>query len=258
VPDRPSLAGCRVLVTRAPDRARAWTEALEARGATVAAREIFVLASMAAEAAALEAVQSIEAYDWILVTSANGLRFFRETLARRGLDVTDLTASFGVVGPQTASALRACGVEPGVVAGRADSSGLADALAEHVGARARVLLVRPEVSQPELAERLHAAGAAVDSIPFYRNRPAPGVGDVANELTAGSFDVAVFSSPSSFKHLIDAPGQATPVIPPDVALVAIGETTAATIRARGLVVAAVAGQPTAEGIADAVAETRSA
>jgi uroporphyrinogen-III synthase len=243
-------------VTRAPDRARAWTAALEARGATVAAREVFVLDSMAAEAAARSAVESIESYDWILVTSANGLRFLREALAQRELDVADLRASFGVVGPQTATALAACGVEPRVVAASADSGGLADGLAGRVAPGSRVLVVRPEVSRPELARRLADAGALVDAPPFYRNRPAPAVAAVARELAAGAFDAAVFSSPSSFGHLLDVAVGGTPAIAAATLLIAIGETTAAAIRERGYAVAAVARQPTPEGIAAAVEQAR--
>jgi len=257
VRERPSLAGCRVLVTRAPDRAAPWMEVLEARGATVEPREVFILDSMAAEPAARDAVAAIRDYVWVLLTSVNGLCFFREALDVRGLDIDGLDARFGVVGPQTAKALAECGVQPEVVAERADSGGLADSVAGRIAAGQRVLIVRPEVSRPELSERLAAAGVEVDSVPFYRNRPAPNVGEVARELSGGAFDVAVFSSPTSFLHLLDAAGGSGPSSLAGVALVAIGETTADTIRGRGHEVAAVARQPTATGIADAVEEARS-
>jgi uroporphyrinogen III methyltransferase/synthase len=239
-------------VTRAPQHARAWTAALESRGASVAAREIFVLDSMAGEPAARRALDDVGGYDWILVTSPNGLAFFRRALSARGIEAANLSARFAAVGPKTAAALQASGIRPAVVAARADANGLAAALEAHLGRADRVLIVRPEVSRPQLARRLTDCGAVVDSVPFYRNRASPGVAGVAGELADGKFDAAVFSAPSSFAHLFDACAGAAKRALASIALIAIGETTADAIRAHGCDVAAVAAEPTAEGIADAL------
>ena len=68
---RSSLADRKVLVARAPAKARAWVKALEARGAVVAAREVFTLESMVGEARAQRSIDQIDAWDWILLTSQN-------------------------------------------------------------------------------------------------------------------------------------------------------------------------------------------
>lgn len=247
-----SLKNRRVLVARAPNRASSWVEALAARGAVVEAREIFTLESMVGEALSQRAFDEIDRYDRILFTSQNGLRFFLRGLRARAIRLAGLHARYGVVGPQTATALEAAGVAPDTVATQPSASGLAAALEGEITAGERVLIVRPQQTRPELAERLEALGAEVNSVPFYRNRAAAGLDTLAAALSEESFDAAVFGSPSAFFHLFAACGERAIARFACFALVAIGETTAAAIRDHGCEVAAVAREPTAEGLAEAV------
>ena len=249
---RSSLADRKVLVARAPDRARAWVAALEARGAVVAAREIFTLESMVGEAPAQRSIDQIDAWDWILVTSQNGLRFFVRGLRARSVRLTGLPGKFGVVGPQTANALELAGRTPDTVAEPSNALGLAAALEGKVADGDRVLIVRPEHARESLAERLEEFGAEVHSVPYYRNRPAGNLAAVAAELSEGTFDVAVFGAPSSFSHLFAACGDRAPERFKWIVLVAFGATTAEEIRDHGCEVAAVASEPTPAGIVEAV------
>lgn len=249
---RRSLAGCRVLVARAPSRATAWIDALAARGAEGVAREIFTLESMVGEARAQRSIDRIDRWDWILLTSQSGLRFFDQGLRSRSLRLDELPARFGVVGPQTAKLLEERGRAPDAIAEPPNGLGLASVLASEVAAGDSILIVTPEQSRQGLAERLAELGADVHPVPFYRNRPAAGLASVATELSARRFDAAVFGSPSSFSHLFAACGDAATRSFDPIALVAIGATTAESIREHGYDVAAVAAEPTPEGIAEAV------
>ena len=249
---RSSLADRKVLVARAPAKARAWVKALEARGAVVAAREVFTLESMVGEARAQRSIDQIDAWDWILLTSQNGLRFFVRGLQARSIRLAGLPGKFGVVGSQTAQALEVLGKTPDVVAEPSNALGLAAALEGQVADGDRVLIVRPEHAQEGLAERLEEFGAEISSVPYYRNRPAGNVAAIAAELSEGTFDAAVFGSPSSFSHLFAACGDRAPERFKWIVLVAIGGTTAEAIRDHGCEVAAVASEPTPAGIVDAV------
>jgi len=247
-----SLTDRRVLVARAPAGAAGWVEALAARGAVVAAREIFTLESMVGEARAQRSIDQIESWDWILLTSQNGLRFMDRGLRARSIRLAELRARFGVVGPQTARLLKEHGRTPDAVAEPPNGPGLAAALEGEIAAGDRVLIVCPEQSRKGLAEPLAELGAEVHSVPFYRNQPAATVSAVAGELSKEAFDAAVFGSPSSFSHLFAACGERAPEQFDRIALVAIGPTTAEAIRDHGCEVAAVAPEPTPEGLADAV------
>ena len=249
---RSSLADRKVLVARDPAQAAAWVLELTARGAAVVARETFTLESMVGEALAQRSIDRIHDWDWILLTSQNGLRFLARGLQTRNVELAGLPARFGVVGPQTAQALERLGRTPDAIAVPADGLGLAATLAGQVAAADCVLIVRPDDSRPGLAERLAESGAEIHSVPYYRNRPADNVAAVAAELSAGAFHAAVFGSPSSFLHLFAACAEGASERINRIKLVTIGETTAQAIRDHGCKVAAVASAPTPAGIADAV------
>ncbi|MEE8411106.1 MAG: uroporphyrinogen-III synthase [Acidobacteriota bacterium] len=249
---RSSLADRKVLVARAPSKARAWVEALEARGAVVAAREIFMLESMLGEARVQRSIDLIDTWDWILLTSQQGLRFLVRGLQARSVQLAGLRGKFGVVGPQTATALEVLGKTPAAVAEPSNAMGLAAVLEGKVADGEQILIVRPEHGRSGLAERLEEFGAEVSSVPYYRNRPAGNLAAVAAELSEGSFEAAVFGAPSSFSHLFAACGDRATEGFERIVLVAIGGTTAEAIRDHGCEVAAVASEPTPAGIADAV------
>ena len=254
---RSPLADCRVLVARAPDAAAAWIQALTARGAIVTASETFTLESMLDKTRARRSLDRIHDWDWILLTSQNGLRFLVDGLNARSLALNELSAKFGVVGPQTARALEDHGREPDAVASPPNGRGLAATLGGLVAPGDRVLIVGPEDARPDLSAGLAGSGADIHSVPFYRNRPAANVSAVGQELARRVFDAALFGSPTSFLHLFDALGEDAAVHFAHLAVVAIGPTTAKAIRDRGCSVAAVASLPTPDGIADAVAEALS-
>ena len=242
-----------VLIARDPFQAKDWLEALARIGIKARARATFELESMVGEAMPQRAIDDIDEFDWIVLTSGNGLGYFRRGVEARGRSLKSLEVDFAVVGPATARALASLGIEPAVVAEVATAEGLADQLVPHINKNDRVLVVRPDVSRPVLTERLAQTGCDLHSVPFYRNRPSGDVSEIADACDAGQYDVVVFGAPSAFEHLYVASGPEACNIFSDIAMVAIGNVTETAIRDRGLEVAAVANAPTAEAIADAVA-----
>lgn len=134
-----------------------------------------------------------------------------------------------------------------------DGRELAHALASRVAGK-RVLVPRAEDGRPELREILRDAGADVVDVIAYRTLPVapndPSVREGAELLFYGAAEVvcAVFA-PSQVEALAGIVGALAEV---HAAFVAIGETTAAALRARGVSSVAVAPTPTPEGIAIAV------
>ena len=119
----------------------------------------------------------------------------------------------------------------------------------------RVLVPRAEEGRPEAREVLRAAGAEVVDVIAYRTSPVPpndpSVVEGGQLLSHRAAEVvcAVFA-PSQVDALAAIVG---PLADIHATFVAIGETTAAALRARGVSSVAVAPTPTPEGIAIAVA-----
>ena len=72
------LTGKRVLVTRPAARARGLVVRLEALGARVDTRPTLSIEPPADAAAARRAAAESARYDWVVLTSVNGARFFHD------------------------------------------------------------------------------------------------------------------------------------------------------------------------------------
>src|SRR5437763_2205480 len=155
------------------------------------------------------------AYDWLVVTSRNGAH----ELARRGVTANRIAA----IGPATAEALRAHGLQVDLVAATHTQEGLRDELP--AGTR---LLAVAEGARRDVVE--------ADFLPLYRTiELRPEVPDA---------DVALLMSGSAARAL-SATGARLPVV-------AIGPRTAAEARAAGLEVIAVATTHDLEGLVEAL------
>ena len=177
------------------------------------------------------------AYDWVVVTSAAGVA---------ALTSFPPGPRWAAVGTATARALRAAGVEPGLVPGEADGLALANALPGVKGKR--VLLVRASGAAADLPERLRERGAAVDELTAYLTIEGPPSSAAPLRAALRDADLAavVFASGSAVRGFLALGGTAT------LPAITIGPRTTEVARHLGFHVIAEAEQQTAEALAAAV------
>ncbi len=253
------LAGRRIVVTRARDAASALAVRLDVLGATTLACPTIAIAPPADRGPLDAALARLADYDWVVFTSANGVRAFSDRLgvadATRALPPTLRLAA---VGQATADLVRVLLRPPDLVPQDARAAGLVAALGATCGQRH--LLPQSAIARAELAEGLRAAGATVEAVTAYRTVPvAPAaLGEVARLLRAGALDAITFTSPSTVAGFLGglagvgvAPGELAR-LPRRPALCCIGPTTAAVTRERGLPVDVIADEPTDEGLVTAL------
>jgi uroporphyrinogen-III synthase len=242
-----------ILVTRPAGRGDRIARHLESLGARVHLRATIAFEPPADLEPARAAIRRIGSYDFVVFTSGTGARAFTTML---GGDPRKLGSRHRIaaVGPATARALEAFGLEVHVVTPEGRSEDLAALLATMSPERRRILLVRPEVGREFLQESLRSAGATVDAVAFYRTVAAPGAGEVAADVTSGRFDAVVLTSPSSLERLLEtaADRPALHGALEHTKLVAIGRYTASAIEDAGLTPHAIAERPTEQGIAKAL------
>ena len=152
------------------------------------------------------------------------------------------TRKLAAVGPGTAAALAAHGLEPTLVAGVSTGEGLAEALVPRLQPGELVLLPAAEEGRRTLEEGLAAAGAAVERVAAYRSRPVGSTPEGWGEVVAHPPRCVLFGSPRTVEAFLALPGAEALV--PRVRAVAVGPTTAAALRARGWEPAAIASAPT--------------
>lgn len=155
------------------------------------------------------------AYDWLVVTSANGAH----ELARRGATARRIAA----IGPATADALRAGGLRVDLVPSTHTQEGLRDELPE-----GRLLLAAAEGARRDVLD--------ADFLPLYRT--------VELRPEAPEGDVALLMSGSAARALAGT-GARMPVV-------AIGPQTATEARGSGFDVVAVATQHDIGGLVEAL------
>jgi len=224
------LAGRRIVVTR-PESARLAGE-LERLGAEVTIVPLIEIRPAEDRRALEDAVAAFPDYDWIVLTSVNGVAAVERGLV--GLAGPKLAA----VGPITADAIRAHGLEPAFVATRA-SDDIAGGLGELAGKR--VVMPQADIADPHLADELRGKGAEVDVVIAYRTvlvePPMWGI------LPLRIADAVVLASGSACRSLAAAGGAGGGAM-----LVCIGPKTAKVAREVGLRVGLVADETTSDGI----------
>jgi hydroxymethylbilane synthase len=243
-----SLEGLRIMVTRAQGQAAALADALTALGAEAVTCPVIAIEPIAVDPASL---QNLSRYDWLVLTSANGVDRMRELLRDAGHDFP-AHIKVAAIGPETAAHATEAGMRPALVPPRFIAEELADALAAATAPGARILLARAAGARDVLPEQLRARGAHVDVLETYRAVPPEGVGPRLAACLPG-IDMITFTSSSTVRHFVDAmPGP----LSDQVRIACIGPITAQTARDLGLRVDIIAQEYTTRGLVDAIVRSR--
>jgi uroporphyrinogen-III synthase len=252
---RAPLQGRRIVVTRARAQAGDLLAGLRALGAEPLACPAIAIAPPLSYAPLDAAVARLAGYDWLLFTSVNGVAAFAARRGRLGAQPAPDGLRVGAIGPATAEAARAAGLAPTFV----PDTYVAEAILAQIGdvAGRRILLPRAERARPVLAAGLRARGALVDEVTAYRTVPDAGGAALIADLRAGAIDAITFTSSSTVRFFWEGlAGQMEPAdlaaAPRRPAILCIGPITAATARALGLPVDAVAEPYTIAGLLDAL------
>ncbi|HMS87956.1 MAG TPA: uroporphyrinogen-III C-methyltransferase, partial [Acidimicrobiales bacterium] len=178
------LFGRTVVVTRARAQASAFAHELRSLGASVIEAPTIEVVDPSDGGAALRAAvdelsSGTGAYDWLVVTSVNGVeRTFDHLPDARVLAGVRVAA----VGTATAEALAARRIVADLVPERFVAEGLIEAFPAPPPEGGRVLLARAEVARTELPDALRAMGWEVHDVAAYRTAPAAVADDVAERI----------------------------------------------------------------------------
>lgn len=224
-----TLTGRSVVVTRAREQAGDLIERLESLGA-----EVLLLPTVSfiepEDTSQLDAaINGLEDFDWVLLTSQNAVRFFCKRLSMAGK--AGAGPRYAAVGAATARAAGEEGLNVAHIASQARGEILAHELKEALRGK-RVFLPRSDRARADLPAALREAGAQVTEVVAYRTLAAqPADPSVLERIRRGKVDVLTFASPSAFHNLADELGvEALQGIAVSTAFAAIGPVTAQAIR----------------------------
>ena len=250
------LFGKRIVLTRAQEQAREFSQLLAAYGAEPVEVPTIQIVPPASWQMIDNAVTHLSTYQWLIFTSVNGVRPFMDRLRAAGKDARALAnLRLCAIGPRTAQELGIYGLTPDVVPTEFQAEGVITALA-HVGIHgSRILIPRAEVAREILPDQLRELGATVEVIPVYRTIvPAVGVASLMQQLQDGQVAVVTFTSSSTVRNFVDLLGGRDKVrsLLAGTVVACIGPITARTAEEYGVTVTVMPAENTVPALADAI------
>ncbi|MBH8561352.1 uroporphyrinogen-III synthase [Nostoc sp. CENA67] len=164
------LTGKTILVTRSVGQSSQFSDRLTACGATVIEMPTLEIGPPASWEALDHAIANLSDFDWLILTSTNGVDYFLDRLQVQGKDTSALTdVKIAVVGEKTAQSLKQYGIQPDFT----PPNFVADSLVENLSAELpgkKVLFPRVESGGREiLVKELTAKGAEVIEVAAYQS-----------------------------------------------------------------------------------------
>ncbi|MSU66322.1 MAG: uroporphyrinogen-III synthase [Opitutus sp.] len=200
------LSGRRIAVTRTREQASELAGKLTALGAQVIELPLILVAKAVDQQVLADVLLELGTYDWIVFTSANGVRYFFEEFHRVFDDIRALgLLRFAGVGEATTLAIAAQHLRVECQPKEATADALADELVatgslEH----AKVLVITGNLNRDTLVKKLEEARAIVDRLQVYKTEKT----DLTNDPVAGNFrahgaDAILFASSSAVQSFVD-------------------------------------------------------
>ncbi|PSP19060.1 MAG: uroporphyrinogen-III C-methyltransferase [Cyanobacteria bacterium QS_8_64_29] len=164
------LSGKTALVTRSAQQAGALAQLLQQQGARVLEAPALEIGPPSSWAPLDGAIARLDGFHWLILTSGNGVRYFFERLAARGLDGRALAGlKIAAVGKKTAERLQDCGVRADFVPPNYVADSLIETFPEPVAGR-QFLFPRVETGGREmLVAALTEQGGQVTEVPAYQS-----------------------------------------------------------------------------------------
>ncbi|MGD9647497.1 MAG: uroporphyrinogen-III C-methyltransferase [Pirellulales bacterium] len=249
---RPLFGHC-VLVTRADSQSSELVRRFAELGAQVFRQPAIQIGPPADWSAVDQAIATIATYDWLVFSSANGVRYFLDRL----LTTADVRRLGGVrlaaIGPGSADELARYSLKVDLQPAEYRAEALAAALAPHASGK-RFLLARASRGREVLAQELRAIGAHVDQVVVYSStdvaRPDP---EVLDALAAGRIDFTTVTSSAIARSLVAMFGKSLR----KTRLVSISPLTSGALRDLGHEPSAEAREYTTAGVLAATVELAS-
>ncbi|MBI2266022.1 MAG: uroporphyrinogen-III synthase [Armatimonadetes bacterium] len=250
--DKRPLFGLRVLVTRSRDQARPFVKKLEDLGAEVVLFPTIKIVPPESFAGLDRAIGNLSRFSWIIFTSVNGVQAFCDRMTAAGLDWRAIKeARLCAIGPKTAQALRAYGLQVDLVPEIYQAEGILEAFAKENVRGLQVLLARAQEARPDLVQVLRQRGVYVDEVVAYRTVPdKENAREILQMLKESKIHILTFTSSSTVMNFAKAMGDAFPECVGNAEVVCIGPVTAQTARDLGLSVQLVPDSFTTDSMID--------
>ncbi len=191
-----------ILVTRSVEQSTTFSNLLIEQGAKIVEMPTLEILPPSDWGELDRSISEIQAYDWLILTSANAVDYFFDRFISQGQDLRTLaTCKFAVVGKKTAKFLNARGFTPDFT----PPEFVADSLIDHFPtpiAGLKLLFPRVESGGRELLVKSFSnAGATVCEVAAYQSSCPTTANSIAIEaLKLGQITIVTFASSKTAQH----------------------------------------------------------
>jgi uroporphyrinogen-III synthase len=253
-----ALSGVRVLVGRARHQAGALSAELRRRGAQVIEIPFIQIRKPRSFKPLDSALKNLSDYDWLILTSVNGVEAMWDRLAQLNVPPHALShLRIAAIGPATKKAIEQRGVTVQVVPREYVAESVVRSLRKKVEGK-RVLLVRAKVARDVIPRQLRRAGARVEVVEAYETV----VPQSSRQRLQAALrhperrpHVVTFTSSSTvrnFVELLGSRGRSRNLRLDGIRTASIGPVTSSTLRELGLPVDIQAKKFTIPGLVEAI------
>jgi len=248
------LFGKRIAITRAREQASVLREELAALGAKVIEIPTIEIRPPDSWAPLDAALKRLEEFQFLLVTSANGVKNFLARLSASGRDVRSLhRLTIGAIGPATAAEFARTGVKVDLLPTEYVAEGLLAALGNRDVQGKAFLIPRAKVARDLVPRVLEERGARVEVVEAYQTVVPEISPDELARLLTPQLDAITFTSSSTATNLAKLLGENRIAETLCGAVIAsIGPITSQTLRKLGVEVTVEAQESTMAGLVHAL------
>ena len=254
--DKP-LSGLRILTTRAEKQSGGLAKPLRELGASVIEIPTIEIRPPQSYEPLDSALRNIDSYDWLILTSVNGVAALFARL--NALDIPASTLAhlqIAAIGPATQREIELQGLKITVTPEKYVAESVVDALKGKTEGK-RVLLVRAKVARDVLPNELRRSGATVDVVEAYETHVPENAKERLDRLFANTGtrpDIITFTSSSTATNFLNLLAGEHQEALRKVVLASIGPVTSATLTRAGFAPQIEAGEYNMQGLAAAIAE----
>ena len=252
-----TLVGKRILITRARDQSSEFATRLKRLGAEVIEFPTIEILPPTSWKGVDISINHLKSYDWVIFTSANGVKFLFQRLEERGFPLR-FPASLKVcaIGPATAKQLKGKGFRVDYTPKECIAEAILDGFGKMAVQGKRILLARVKQARDVLPKGLIKLGAEVDVVEVYRTiKPRGGTKRLIQLLTDEIMDVITFTSSSTVNHFAELlKKEDIKRLLKGIVIACIGPITAQTARRWGMRVQIQPKQYTIPALTRAIAE----
>jgi uroporphyrinogen-III synthase len=251
------LSGWRILTTRASKQSGGLAAPLREMGAEVIEIPTIEIKPPTSYKALDTALKNIGKYDWLILTSVNGVEALFARLKKLRIAPAKLAhLQVAAIGPATEREIEKHGLKVGVTPERYVAEAVVEALKGRTDGK-RVLLVRAKVARDVLPIELRKAGAKVDVTEAYETHVPKGAKAKLNRLFSNDTsrpDIVTFTSSSTATNFLALLEKDHWHGLREIWLASIGPVTSDALRQAGFKPNIEAMEYTMEGLALAIAK----